>query len=121
MNTVAAINPTGAEIHSPETMPNSIEAEQQLLGAILSNNDVFDRAAQGVDPLLDFSDINKTMREVEYCNQLPVHPRHPYTGDLVFTAFSGSHQDAIKKGLIILRSSFSPALYCLSLLVPISL
>ena len=44
MNTVAAINPTGAEIHSPETMPHSIEAEQQLLGAILSNNDVFDRA-----------------------------------------------------------------------------
>ena len=53
---------------------------------------------QGIDPKLDFSDINKIMREVEYCNQLPVHPRHPYAGDLVFTAFSGSHQDAIKKG-----------------------
>jgi 2-isopropylmalate synthase len=50
---------------------------------------------QGVDPKLDFSDINKVMREVEYCNQLPIHPRHPYAGDLVFTAFSGSHQDAI--------------------------
>ena len=60
---------------------------------------------QGVDPLLDFSDINKTMREVEYCNQLPVHPRHPYTGDLVFTAFSGSHQDAIKKGFDEMRNT----------------
>ena len=54
---------------------------------------------QGIDPHLDFSDINPIMREVEYCNQLPVHPRHPYAGDLVFTAFSGSHQDAIKKGM----------------------
>jgi 2-isopropylmalate synthase len=54
---------------------------------------------QGIDPGLDFSDINAVVREVEYCNQLPVHPRHPYAGDLVFTAFSGSHQDAIKKGL----------------------
>jgi len=53
---------------------------------------------QGVDSELDFSDIDKVRREVEYCNQLPVHPRHPYVGDLVFTAFSGSHQDAIKKG-----------------------
>lgn len=53
---------------------------------------------QGVDPCLDFSDINGVARTVEYCNQLPVHPRHPYAGDLVFTAFSGSHQDAIKKG-----------------------
>ena len=45
------------------------------------------------------------MREVEYCNQLPVHPRHPYAGDLVFTAFSGSHQDAIKKGFDEMRKS----------------
>ncbi|MDA9724948.1 2-isopropylmalate synthase [Gammaproteobacteria bacterium] len=60
---------------------------------------------QGIDPQLDFSDINKTMREVEYCNQLPVHPRHPYAGDLVFTAFSGSHQDAIKKGFEEMRNS----------------
>ena len=50
---------------------------------------------QGIDPKLDFSNINSVMREVEFCNQLPVHPRHPYAGDLVFTAFSGSHQDAI--------------------------
>ena len=54
---------------------------------------------QGVDPELDFSDIDEVRRTAEYCNQLPVHPRHPYAGDLVFTAFSGSHQDAIKKGL----------------------
>ena len=53
----------------------------------------------GIDPGIDFSDINDVIRTVEYCNQLPIHPRHPYGGDLVFTAFSGSHQDAIKKGL----------------------
>ena len=52
---------------------------------------------QGVDPELDFSDIDEIRRTVEYCNQLPVHPRHPYAGDLVYTSFSGSHQDAIKK------------------------
>ncbi|MGC4029813.1 MAG: 2-isopropylmalate synthase [Steroidobacteraceae bacterium] len=53
---------------------------------------------QGVNPGLDFSNINEAARLVEYCNQLPIHPRHPYVGDLVFTAFSGSHQDAIRKG-----------------------
>jgi len=53
---------------------------------------------QGVDPRLDFSNINEVARCAEHCNQLPIHPRHPYVGDLVFTAFSGSHQDAIKKG-----------------------
>ncbi len=52
---------------------------------------------QGIDPGLDFSDIDAVRRTVEYCNQIPVHPRHPYVGDLVFTSFSGSHQDAIKK------------------------
>ena len=64
--------------------------------------------SQGINPNLDFSQINNVMREVEYCNQLPVHPRHPYAGDLVFTAFSGSHQDAIKKGLNALRGSNDP-------------
>ena len=53
---------------------------------------------QGVDPELDFSDIDALRRTAEYCNRLPVHDRHPYVGDLVYTAFSGSHQDAIKKG-----------------------
>ena len=53
---------------------------------------------QGVTPNLDFSDINAVAREFEHCTRLPIHPRHPYVGDLVFTAFSGSHQDAIKKG-----------------------
>lgn len=53
---------------------------------------------QGIDPGLDFSDIDAVRRVVERCNQIPVHPRHPYAGDLVFTAFSGSHQDAIRKG-----------------------
>jgi 2-isopropylmalate synthase len=53
---------------------------------------------QGVAPGLDFSDINAIARTAEYCTRLPIHPRHPYVGDLVFTAFSGSHQDAIKKG-----------------------
>ncbi len=56
---------------------------------------------QGVHPGLDFSDIDEVRRTAEYCNQLPVHPRHPYVGDLVFTAFSGSHQDAIKKGFAL--------------------
>ncbi len=55
--------------------------------------------SQGIDPGIDFSNINEVIRTVEHCNQLPVHPRHPYGGELVFTAFSGSHQDAIKKGL----------------------
>ncbi|WP_214411971.1 2-isopropylmalate synthase [Sphaerisporangium fuscum] len=55
--------------------------------------------SQGIDPRIDFGDIDEIRRVVEYCNQLPVHPRHPYGGELVYTAFSGSHQDAIKKGL----------------------
>lgn len=55
--------------------------------------------SQGVDPELDFSDINGSIEVAEYCNQLPVHQRHPYAGELVYTAFSGSHQDAIKKGM----------------------
>ncbi len=59
---------------------------------------------QGVDPGLDFSDINAVARTIEDCTQLPIHPRHPYVGDLVFTAFSGSHQDAIKKGLAAQRA-----------------
>ena len=54
---------------------------------------------QGTDPELVIDDINELIRTVEYCNQLPVHPRHPYAGELVFTAFSGSHQDAINKGM----------------------
>jgi len=54
--------------------------------------------SQGIDPMIDFSDIDEIRRTVEYCNQIPVHPRHPYAGELVYTAFSGSHQDAIKKG-----------------------
>jgi 2-isopropylmalate synthase len=55
--------------------------------------------SQGIDPMVDISDIDEIRRTVEYCTNLPVHPRHPYAGDLVYTAFSGSHQDAIKKGL----------------------
>jgi 2-isopropylmalate synthase len=55
--------------------------------------------SQGVDPQVDFSDIDEVRRTAEWATQLPVHPRHPYAGDLVYTAFSGSHQDAIKKGL----------------------
>mgnify|MGYP003508971785 CR=1 FL=1 len=55
--------------------------------------------SQGIDPQIDFSDIDEIRRTVEYCTNMAVHPRHPYAGDLVYTAFSGSHQDAIKKGL----------------------
>ena len=60
---------------------------------------------RGVDPQIDFSNIDEVRRTVEYCNQLPVHERHPYGGDLVYTAFSGSHQDAINKGLDAMKVS----------------
>jgi 2-isopropylmalate synthase len=60
--------------------------------------------SQGIDPKLDFSDIGAVIRTAEYCTALPVHPRHPYAGELVFTAFSGSHQDAIKKGFAAQRA-----------------
>jgi 2-isopropylmalate synthase len=60
--------------------------------------------SQGVDPELDVTDIDALRRVAEYCNRLPVHPRHPYVGDLVYTAFSGSHQDAIKKGFAALHA-----------------
>ena len=63
--------------------------------------------SQGVDPELDMSDIDKLRETAEYCNQLPVHPRHPYAGDLVYTAFSGSHQDAINKGMKAMEKSNS--------------
>jgi len=60
---------------------------------------------QGIDPKLDFSDINKLIETAEFCNQLPVHQRHPYAGSLVHTAFSGSHQDAIRKGMDAIKKS----------------
>jgi 2-isopropylmalate synthase len=65
--------------------------------------------SQGIDPKIDFSDIDEIKRTVEYCNQLPVHERHPYVGDLVYTAFSGSHQDAIKKGFAALQADADAA------------
>lgn len=65
--------------------------------------------SQGVDPLIDFSNIDQIKRAVEHCNQLPVHERHPYAGDLVYTAFSGSHQDAINKGLAALATDAAAA------------
>jgi len=65
--------------------------------------------AQGVDPKIDFSDIDAIRRVAEYCNRLPVHERHPYAGDLVYTAFSGSHQDAIKKGFAALYADAEAA------------
>jgi 2-isopropylmalate synthase len=65
--------------------------------------------SQGVDPMIDFSRIDEVKRSVEYCNQLPVHERHPYAGDLVYTAFSGSHQDAISKGLAALAGEAADA------------
>ena len=64
--------------------------------------------SQGVDPKLDISNVNELVRMAEYCNQLPVHPRHPYAGELVFTAFSGSHQDAINKGFKHMKASNAP-------------
>jgi 2-isopropylmalate synthase len=65
--------------------------------------------SMGIDPMINFSDIDEIRRTVEYCNQLPVHPRHPYAGDLVYTAFSGSHQDAIKKGFEALEAEAAGA------------
>ena len=65
--------------------------------------------SQGIDPEIDFSDIDEVRRTVEYCNQIPVHERHPYGGDLVYTAFSGSHQDAINKGLTVMESDAAAA------------
>jgi 2-isopropylmalate synthase len=65
--------------------------------------------SQGIDPQIDFSDIDAIRRTVEHCNQLPVHERHPYGGDLVFTAFSGSHQDAIKKGFEFMEADAKEA------------
>ncbi|MCO1581995.1 2-isopropylmalate synthase [Crossiella sp. SN42] len=65
--------------------------------------------SQGIDPQIDFSDIDEIRRTVEYCNQLPVPERHPYGGDLVYTAFSGSHQDAIKKGFEAMEADASAA------------
>jgi 2-isopropylmalate synthase len=65
--------------------------------------------SQGVDPEIDFSDIDGIRRTVEYCNQIPVHERHPYAGDLVYTSFSGSHQDAIKKGFEVLERDAAEA------------
>ncbi|MFD5096109.1 2-isopropylmalate synthase [Amycolatopsis thailandensis] len=65
--------------------------------------------SQGVDPQIDFSDMDEIKRTVEYCNQLPVHERSPWAGDLVFTAFSGSHQDAINKGLDALKATADKA------------
>ncbi len=62
--------------------------------------------SQGVDPELDISEIDEIVKAVQYCNELPVHPRHPYGGDLVYTAFSGSHQDAIKKGMAALPQDY---------------
>lgn len=81
---------------------------QRVEGCILGNGErtgnvdlavlALNLHAQGVDPMVDFSDIDEIRRTVEYCNRLETHPRHPYAGDLVHTAFSGTHQDAIKKG-----------------------
>jgi 2-isopropylmalate synthase len=65
--------------------------------------------AQGIDPMIDFSNIDEIRRTAEYVNQLPVHPRHPYAGELVYTAFSGSHQDAIKKGFEALEAEAAAA------------
>jgi 2-isopropylmalate synthase len=62
--------------------------------------------SQGIDPKLDFHDIEKVRRVAEYATRMPVHPRHPYAGDLVYTAFSGSHQDAIKKGMAAIGDSY---------------
>ncbi len=67
--------------------------------------------SEGIDPRLDISDIDHLRRVAEHCNRLPVHPRHPYVGELVYTAFSGSHQDAINKGMHALATEFDDSNY----------
>ena len=104
--TIAALRVAAAELG---VMAGADRVEGTLFGngERTGNVDIVTLAlnlyTQGVDPGLDFSNINEAARSVEYCNQLPIHPRHPYAGDLVFTAFSGSHQDAIKKGFAARR------------------
>jgi len=91
--------------------PHRVEGTLFGNGERTGNVDVINVAmnmfSQGIDPELDISDINELRRVAEHCNQLPVHPRHPWVGDLVYTAFSGSHQDAIKKGFEALEKSGS--------------
>jgi 2-isopropylmalate synthase len=109
-------NDRGAAVAATELglMAGAERVEGTLLGngARTGNVDVVTLAlnlmTQGVDPELDFSRINAIRREVEHCNRMPIHERHPYVGDLVYTAFSGSHQDAIKKGMDAMRELPDP-------------
>jgi len=82
----------------------ALQAGADRVEGTLFGNGELNMMTQGVDPELDFRDIPGLVRRVEHANRLPIHPRHPYAGELVFTAFSGSHQDAIRKGLGALRS-----------------
>src|SRR6202522_2929893 len=96
-------------VHPHNDRGTAVAAAERIEGTLFGNGErtgnvdivtlALNLYSQGIDPKLDFSNINETARCAETCNQLPIHPRHPYVGDLVFTAFSGSHQDAIKKGL----------------------
>lgn len=78
-------------------MPRSLFGNGERTGNVDLVTLALNMYTQGLHPQLDFSDIDAVRKVVEECNQLPVHPRHPYVGDLVHTAFSGSHQDAIRK------------------------
>ena len=113
---VACTRTTTAARPSPRPSSGVMAGADRVEGTLFGNGertgnvDVVTLAmnlfSQGVDPELDISDIDALRRVAEYCNRLPVHPRHPYVGDLVYTAFSGSHQDAIKKGIAALRDDY---------------
>jgi 2-isopropylmalate synthase len=90
--------PNSASWPAPTASKAASSATANAPATSISSPLALNMYTQGVDPGLDFSDINAVARTFEHCTQLPIHPRHPYVGDLVFTAFSGSHQDAIKKG-----------------------
>jgi 2-isopropylmalate synthase len=119
-NVVLSVHPhndrgTGVAAAELAVMAGADRVEGTLFGngERTGNVDIVTLAAnlysQGVDPQLDLRNIGDMVQTVEYCNQLPVHPRHPYAGELVFTAFSGSHQDAIKKGMAAMATSNSGA------------
>ncbi len=95
-----------AQLASADRVEGTLFGNGERTGNVDVVNLAMNLFSQGVDPGLDIHDIDYLRRTAEYCNRLPVHPRHPYAGDLVYTAFSGSHQDAIKKGMAAIPAHY---------------
>jgi 2-isopropylmalate synthase len=95
-----------AQLAGAERVEGTLFGNGERTGNVDVVNLAMNLFSQGVDPKLDITDIDALKRVAEHCNRLPVHPRHPYAGDLVYTAFSGSHQDAIKKGMTALPDDY---------------